>query len=148
MKNLIISLILIMGLGCAMVKPTGDVIQTTSTMFGISLAQNQATQLYELKLGLIRNQITKIPTSKEKSGSNSVGSASDIAPFLSRTEAIQKSFIFGNSYVVTTIAAGTNAVGTEIGGKFIPSQTTASTNSNGSSLSLSTVESNIKKVIK
>src|ERR1041384_5518848 len=62
---LLSSLVALMNLlaGCSTVV-RGNIISTVNTGFGVTIAENPQTELYEVKVGYIRSQYYSIPTGK------------------------------------------------------------------------------------
>jgi hypothetical protein len=68
---------LLIATGCSTTVVRENIISTVNTGIGVQIAQNAKTQLYELKLGYMRNQFYSIPTSKRVGGSNDVTSVTN-----------------------------------------------------------------------
>ncbi len=66
MKKILYGIVIglvILTMGCKTVINSNKMIMVKSSCIGISIAENPATQLYEFKLGFIRNVFQMIPTS-------------------------------------------------------------------------------------
>ena len=59
--------------GCKSTIVRENIISTINSGFGVQLAENAGTQLYEVKVGYIRNQFYSIPTAKNVRDTNSPG---------------------------------------------------------------------------
>ena len=65
---LVLTSTILLATGCTAVNE--NVISTVNTGFGLQVAENPQSQLYEIKFGYMRNQFYSIPTSKRVTGNN------------------------------------------------------------------------------
>ncbi len=63
--------------GCSSTVVRENIISAVNTGVGLQIAENPNTQLYEVKLGWVRNQFYSIPTSKVVRKGGSVASATN-----------------------------------------------------------------------
>lgn len=107
MKNLAI-LLLALCAGCA--SERNNVVVGTSTVIGLSVAQNPASQLYEAKLGYARVEVALIPTNKRGTNAPTTGNgAADTANVLMELH-YANIFSFTDAGIYQRLAVGSIAV--------------------------------------
>ncbi len=117
MKNIIALLTLIALVGCAHTPSKSHVVHVVATGTKFGITENPATQLYELGL------VTTVPIMW---ATNRDGTIYVVIPdVVTRYEVQGKNTTFGGAGLTSTLATGTNAVGTAVGGTVAPINATA-----------------------
>jgi hypothetical protein len=98
---------------CHLNPSAGHIIRIVGTGGKLGITQNPVSGVYELGFQRVQSELTFIPVF-ETNGHYSVPDA------VLRYEANAHSSIFGNSAVTSTMATGTNACATAIGGASLP----------------------------
>lgn len=114
--------------GCATNPSKSHVVRAVATGTKFGVTQNPTTGVYELGLQRVQAEIVTIPVFF----TNGVFSIPDV---VSRYEVSTHSAVFGNAALTSTMATGTNAVSTQVGGVTPPINAGVGTGSNLTPLS-------------
>lgn len=104
--------------GCQNNKDIAHVWTASQDGTTVGVTENPTTQLYELGVKRVHSHVTMIPIIFE---TNNVGNIRAVIPDVVVSDEINaRSGIFGGAGGTITVATGTNAVGTLLGGGHVP----------------------------
>lgn len=106
-------LCLLLPTGCHLNPSTGHVIRVVATGTKLGLSQNPSTGVYELGIQRVQTEVTTVPVFL-------TNGEFKIPPTVLRYEVNTHSAIFGNAALTSTMATGSNAVATAVGGATPP----------------------------
>lgn len=123
-----VALLMAVGTGCATAPSSGHVIRAVATGTKLGVTQNPVTGAYELGFERIQTELITTPVLFTNGGY--------VSPdVVSGYEVSSHSAVFGNVGLTSTMAVGTNAVATMLGGQHTPINAGVGTGSNLTPLS-------------
>lgn len=123
MKKIIALLAIIALTGCHAQPSKSHVVHVVATGTKFGITENPATQLYELGLTRFQAEVTTVPIMW---ATNRDGTIYVVIPdVVTRYEVQGKNTTFGGAGLTSTLATGTNAVGTAVGGTVAPINATS-----------------------
>lgn len=124
MKLILLAIAIIsLTVGCVHAPAKSHVVHVVATGTKFGITENPATQLYELGLTRFQAEVTTVPIMW---ATNKDGSIYVVIPdVVTRYEVQGKNTTFGGAGLTSTLATGTNAVNTAVGGTVAPINATA-----------------------
>lgn len=114
--------------GCASNPDLSHIRRAVGTGTKVGITQNPGTGAYELGVSRVQIEYTSIPVVFSTNSANQLQAV--IPDVVSRYEVATHSAIFGNAGLTSTLATGTNAVNTAVGGSTPPINNGVGTGSN------------------
>lgn len=118
----------VLATGCASNPSKSHVVRAVATGTKFGVTQNPTTGVYELGIQRVQTELVTIPV---YSCTNASGQIVLVTPdTVSRYEVNTHSAVFGNAALTSSLATGSNAVTTAVGGATPPINTATGTNNN------------------